>query len=117
MSTQVYGAVNRNGSVLIAGSGDWTAQRMAAGTYEVTFTTPFAIQPVVVVSGYIPREQGGSASDNTFSVGPIKEGSFMVRTYDVVSRIVFDKEKQEVVSDNAGEAQDSEFTFIAIGGR
>ena len=107
MSAQVYGAVNRNGSVLIAGSGDWTSKQVKAGVYEVAFATPFASQPVVVASGYIPREQGGAASDNTFCVGPIKEGSVLVRTFDVESKDV----------DNAGEAQDAEFTFIAMGTR
>ncbi|MEZ4868184.1 MAG: hypothetical protein R3C14_43050 [Caldilineaceae bacterium] len=105
MSTQVFGAVNRNGSTLITGSGNWSATRVAAGVYEITFATPFAAQPVVVASGYIPREQGGAASDNTFSVGPITTNGVKVRTFDVESKDV----------DNAGEAQDSEFTFIAIG--
>jgi hypothetical protein len=107
MSTQSFGAVAGNGSVAIAGSGDWTVKKVSAGAYEVTFAAPFASAPVVVASGYMPIVQGGAASDNTFSVGPIQPGSVLVRSFDVESKSV----------DNAGEAQDAPFTFIAIGVR
>jgi hypothetical protein len=107
MTTQVYGAVDGRGNALIDGSGDWTAQRVTSGVYDITFSTPFTAQPVVMVTGYIPREQGGAASDNVFCVGPITADSVRVRTFDVESKDV----------DNAGEAQDAEFTFIALGTR
>jgi hypothetical protein len=107
MTAHVYGAVNGRGNILIDGSGDWTVQRLAAGIYDITFSTPFALQPVVVATGYIPREQGGAASDNTFCVGPITASSVRVRTFDVESKDV----------DNAGAAQDAEFTFVALGAR
>jgi hypothetical protein len=107
MTAHVYGAVDIRGNVLIAGSGDWTVERLAAGTYEIAFSTPFTEQPVVVATGYIPREQGGAASDNTFCVGPIRASSVRVRAFDVESKDV----------DNAGESQDAEFTFVALGTR
>ncbi|MFN8495237.1 MAG: hypothetical protein U0350_46985 [Caldilineaceae bacterium] len=105
MITQSFGAVASNGTTAIAGSGDWAVKKVSVGAYEVTFSKPFAAQPVVVASGYMPIVQGGAASDNTFSVGPIQPGSFLVRTFDVESKSV----------DNAGEAQDAPFTGIAIG--
>lgn len=105
MIVQSFGAVAGNGTVAIAGSSDWSVKKLSAGTYEVTFTASFAAQPVVVATGYMPIVQGGAASDNTFSVGPIQPGSVLVRSFDVESKSV----------DNAGEAQDAPFTFIAIG--
>ena len=108
MAVHVYGAVNTKGKPLIEGSGDWTSKRVGTGHYEITFSPPFRSQPVVVASGYIPRPQGGAASDNVFCVGPISEDGVVVRTFDVVSR---------GHDDNAGQAQDSEFTFIAIANR
>ena len=105
MSDQVYGAVNRDGSIHIEGSKDWTSKKVKEGVYEIVFAVPFSSQPVVIASGYIPREQGGAASDNTFCVGPIKNESVLIRSFDVVSKDI----------SNAGKEQDSPFTFIAIG--
>ncbi len=100
----LFGAVGKDGTSSIEGSNDWTAEKLETGLYEIKFNTPFKALPVVVVSGYIPREQGGAASDNTFCVGPITQQSVTVRTFDVESR----------AADNAGKLQDAPFTFMAI---
>jgi hypothetical protein len=100
----LFGAVAKDGTSSIEGSNDWTAQKLETGLYEIKFTTPFKALPVVVVNGYIPREYGGAASDNTFCVGPITQQSVTVRTFDVESR----------TTDNAGKLQDAPFTFMAM---
>ena len=117
MPTHVYGAVDQKGNVAIAGSGDWTAEKTDTGTYKVTFNTAFASPPVVVASGYITHIGGGAASDNTVGVGPITETGFVVRSYDVASKIPLDDDGNVIADqlDNAGQIQDSPFTFIAIG--
>lgn len=104
MTLQIFGAVAKDGTPSIQGSSEWTSKKLETGVYEINFTTSFQSQPVVVVSGYIPRIEGGAASDNTFSVGPIGEGSVTIRSFDVTSR----------TPDNAGKPQDASFTFIAI---
>lgn len=100
----IFGAIDIKGEPAIKGSEHWTSKKVADGTYEITFTPPFATIPVVVVTGYIPRTQGGASSDNAFSVGPISETSVTVRSYDVASKTV----------ENDGKLQNAEFTFIAI---
>jgi hypothetical protein len=99
----LFGAVSKDGTSSIEGSNNWTAQKLDTGVYEIKFTTPFKTQPVVVANGYIPREQGGAASDNTFSVGPITEQSVTVRSFDVESRI-----------SGKAKLQDAPFTFMAV---
>ncbi len=100
----LFGAIAADGTSAIQGSGEWSSKKLETGVYEITFTKAFEAQPVVVVSGYIPIQQGGSASDNTFSVGPITNQGVMVRSFDVASR----------TPDNAGKPQDAPFTFIVI---
>ena len=107
MTLQIFGAVAKDGDPSISGSNEWTSKKLETGVYQIDFTPSFQAQPVVVVSGYIPREQGGAASDNTFSVGPISEESVTIRSFDVESR----------TSDNAGKPQDAPFTFIAMASR
>ncbi|MFO0575921.1 MAG: LamG-like jellyroll fold domain-containing protein [Polyangia bacterium] len=94
----VRGTVNSNGTVL-RGSG-FSVSRASTGLYDITFLTAFANPPTVVTTQLYPNDVangGGDPRDNSVVVG-------------VTASLVRIK-----TGDNAGNASDRLFHFIAIG--
>ena len=46
----IFGTVEDDGSILNAGSGGWSAINEEPGVYTVTFATPFANAPVILLT-------------------------------------------------------------------
>ncbi|MBK8930964.1 MAG: hypothetical protein IPM76_01335 [Chloroflexi bacterium] len=75
--------------------------RLGTGSYRVTFSNPFASTPIVVASLI-----DTAADDNFITVHAVSNGQFEVRSMDLDSTTA--------VPDRVT-AQDSRFSFIALG--
>lgn len=98
----VWGRVAQNGSVA-AGEG-FTAVRLGAGRYELTFTPGFSVPPSVVVT----KVWGAFDASGGATVDP--------RQNAIVDRVTTDVALVDT-GDAAGTLIDSNFCFIAIGPR
>src|SRR5262245_51131082 len=81
----IWGAVSGGtGAVVVAGSGDWTAQRTGTGAYTLRFNTPFSRPPginvtaagtsITVISAAPTTAQAQVATQST--AGAAADGSF-----------------------------------------
>lgn len=89
-----------SGGAIQSGVG-FTAVRLGTGSYRVTFSNPFASTPIVVASLI-----DTAADDNFITVHAVSNGQFEVRSMDLDSTTA--------VPDRVT-AQDSRFSFIALG--
>jgi hypothetical protein len=94
MSTTIYGVVAANGSI-ITGTG-FSATNTAQGVYAIAFNHAFRDVPAAVAT------QGGNfpnpSNSDSIAIGTLTNASMIVST-----------------GDGGGQAQNRQFSFIAIG--
>ena len=71
----IFGTVEDDGSTLNAGSGGWSATNEETGVYTVTFATPFANAPVILLTCHADYNNTIATID-----GEVTNAYFMVRT-------------------------------------
>lgn len=67
-----HGRVAADGTIASAGSGDWSSQWTATGTYKITFSPKFAFAPTVTATGTEPSSAfarpDGSPTTSTVTI-------------------------------------------------
>lgn len=92
-----WGTIDSDGTVIDAGSGNWSSTKTDKGRYLITVKGSFGGRPAVVASGYRVASAAPSPSQDNFYTSH-----------------VLNKEAFEVHSYDAGNSQDGPFSFIAI---
>lgn len=97
-----FGNVNADGNIRDAGSGDFSINKEAAGTYTINFNNPFPHVPAIVVT-----QNYRDWKEFRYSSGDTRDNAVVVAVDSAHARVI--------TGDNAGSKVDRNFAFLVVG--